>query len=61
MKQEQCTHQRNDDKLLQQLATEVIYRAFYQGRAVIGLDDLDAVRQPLGQLRQLLLDALDGA
>ena len=61
MKQEQGADQRDNDKFLQQLAVEGIHGAFDQRRAIVGLDDLDAVGQAVFQFRQFLLDAFDGA
>ena len=43
--QEQHAHQRDDDELLEQLVRQVVDRAFDQGAAVVGGDDLHALRQ----------------
>ena len=46
VKQEHEAHERDDDELLDQRAREVVDGALDELRAVVGLDDFDARRQP---------------
>jgi hypothetical protein len=57
--QEQPADDRDDDKLLDQLARQVLHRAVDQLRAVISGDDLDTGRKAPLQFRQLGPDGLD--
>ena len=60
VKQECEAHERNDDEFLDELFRQVADRALDQLRAVIGLHDLDAVRQAGLELSKLGLHRLDG-
>ena len=57
--QEEHAHQRDDDELLEQLERQVVDRALDQRAAVVGGDDLHALRQAGLQLGQARLHRLD--
>ncbi|MCY1369769.1 hypothetical protein D9M69_568230 [compost metagenome] len=60
MPEEHGTYQRDHKELLQQLVAEVLHRTVDQLTAVVGGDDLHALRQALAQFVQLGLDRGDG-
>ena len=60
MEQKNKTHQRHDDKFLQQLEAEVFNGALYQNRAVIGWHNLYAWRQTALQGFDLFFDRRNG-
>ncbi len=60
VEQEHGAHQRDDEELLDELALQRVDGALDQVRAVVGHDDLDAVRQAALEFGEPLLDEIDG-
>src|SRR3546814_5544644 len=59
MEEEQGRHHRYDEELLEQLLPEILDRPLDQGGPVVGGDYLDARRQSVLDLGELLLDRFD--